>query len=429
MLQVLRLGSPVTSLSLSPSQDLLATTHVEHDGVYLWANQLIFGSGADIIPSKKPINARLPSLNDGISGLDDALTIPNQNKQTGKDAEEMLKYSLSAKLGSHDHKRKQLLDFGHLQEDLEHKEVEQYVSSSDDVSSLLSECSDQDLEMEDSKATDFSAGRYALTDSAGAPVPLLPELATLSMLPRTQWLNLVHLDTIKIRNKPIEAPKKPEAAPFFLPTLAGENAGRNPVFDTSALEKETAKKDPMAAAAMAAWGDGEDEISHESSSDAGESDRRKTSQQITSRVMNSKIAEEKFLKANTNRFVQLLRESSHAGDWTSLLSYLRNSSPIEVDRELRSMEILDIDNDQDAQDLETWLQFLETEAASQSNFEFLQALLKATLAIHGEAIMLRQSLRSAAARIESRMSMSWQKLGNKLTQARCVLALLGSLQN
>lgn len=39
-LQVLRLGAPVTSLSLSPSLDLLATTHTNRRGVYLWANQV-----------------------------------------------------------------------------------------------------------------------------------------------------------------------------------------------------------------------------------------------------------------------------------------------------------------------------------------------------------------------------------------------------
>lgn len=40
MLQVMRLGSPVTSLSLGPAQDLLATTHTGKRGIYLWANQV-----------------------------------------------------------------------------------------------------------------------------------------------------------------------------------------------------------------------------------------------------------------------------------------------------------------------------------------------------------------------------------------------------
>lgn len=55
----------------------------------------------------------------------------------------------------------------------------------------------------------------------GAPQPLAPRLATLSALPRTQWHNLVHLDAIRERSRPQQPPKKPEAAPFFLPTVAG----------------------------------------------------------------------------------------------------------------------------------------------------------------------------------------------------------------
>jgi len=50
---------------------------------------------------------------------------------------------------------------------------------------------------------------------------LTDKMITLSMEPRSKWQNLLHLDTIKMRNKPKEAPKLPEKAPFFLPTLPG----------------------------------------------------------------------------------------------------------------------------------------------------------------------------------------------------------------
>lgn len=49
-LQALHVGSPVTSLALSPSMELLATAHVNRRGVYLWSNQLLFGSGAGAPP-------------------------------------------------------------------------------------------------------------------------------------------------------------------------------------------------------------------------------------------------------------------------------------------------------------------------------------------------------------------------------------------
>jgi len=40
-------------------------------------------------------------------------------------------------------------------------------------------------------------------------------------MPRSRWTTLLNLETIKARNKPKEAPKAPERAPFFLPTLPG----------------------------------------------------------------------------------------------------------------------------------------------------------------------------------------------------------------
>ena len=60
--QVLRLGAPVTALSLSPAMDLLATAHVGRRGLYLWANSLVYGRGAEAAPSEAPLDARLPAL-------------------------------------------------------------------------------------------------------------------------------------------------------------------------------------------------------------------------------------------------------------------------------------------------------------------------------------------------------------------------------
>ena len=43
----------------------------------------------------------------------------------------------------------------------------------------------------------------------------------LSTLPKSRWQNLLNLDAIKARNKPKEAPKAPEKAPFLLTTIPG----------------------------------------------------------------------------------------------------------------------------------------------------------------------------------------------------------------
>ena len=49
------MGTPVVSLSLSPAMGMLATAHVNRRGIYLWANQLVFGVGPTISPSDNPV--------------------------------------------------------------------------------------------------------------------------------------------------------------------------------------------------------------------------------------------------------------------------------------------------------------------------------------------------------------------------------------
>lgn len=53
---------------------------------------------------------------------------------------------------------------------------------------------------------------------------LSSDMMTLSVVPKSRWQTLLHLDLIKERNKPKEAPKLPEKAPFFLPTTANSQA-------------------------------------------------------------------------------------------------------------------------------------------------------------------------------------------------------------
>jgi U3 small nucleolar RNA-associated protein 21 len=52
-LQAMRLGAPVTALSLSPSLDLLATCHADLRGIYLWSNQMMFGDPSQLAPSEQ----------------------------------------------------------------------------------------------------------------------------------------------------------------------------------------------------------------------------------------------------------------------------------------------------------------------------------------------------------------------------------------
>lgn len=82
---------------------------------------------------------------------------------------------------------------------------------------------------------------------------------TLSSLPRGYWATLFNLEVVKARNRPIEPPKKPEAAPFFLTTVhkGGEVAPSFPEMGTIAAAGTAAASAPAAAAAV---GDGKSRV-------------------------------------------------------------------------------------------------------------------------------------------------------------------------
>ena len=458
--------------------DLLATTHVEREGVYLWANQLVFGTGADIVPSETPIEARLPSIRTGFKAATAAAADFTENEQQQQsvggrkrgraattaagDLSKMLRHSTprTAIIGSRFCGAAADDDDDDVSASEDEIFEEDGVAFSDDASSLSSDSDDDDDDDDNDDEVnkhryrngkgedgggvvvvgdDFTAGAaYSQHDAAGAPIPLAHDMVTMSLLPRTQWLNLVHLDTIQARNKPIEAPKKTASAPFYLPTLLSEtNAGRNPLFDASAglldagVDDSTSKA--AAAAAAAAWGDGDEEEigNYEENEEEEDGDELKNggggeriSSSSSSRVLHGTVG----AGATRSRFVELLHACSDAGDWTSLMSHLRQLSPSAVDRELRSLQLLEESTPEEERNVELLFNFLEAEAASNSNFEFTQALLRATLSVHAEAVVTRPAVAAAAARVEARVAATWKRLRDTLQHVRCMLGLLGSLQ-
>lgn len=340
-LQVMRLGSPVTALSLSPRMDLLATAHVGQRGVFLWSNQRMFGAGGEVMPSTVPVDIRLPAI--GRDAVEVNGPVPPRHNVDGFSSDE----------GTDDE------------------------SSEDDSLS-----NSQAAEAPEQHASDSEAEGQAYLDAGadGAPLPLAPQLATLSALPRTQWHNLIHLDAIRDRSRPLQPPSKPEAAPFFLPTVAGL-AGR-PIFDTEA------------------------------------------DQQPKSKVLSGPTS----AGLQGSEFTRTLAACAKAGDFTSISSLLREMTPAAVDAELRSMELLEGCDPEEILQLGHLLAFLDDEVVRGTSYEFAQALLQATLQIHGEAIMQHDELRRQASRIEKHLRLSWSKVDRMVESVRCMLGLLSSTQ-
>lgn len=245
--------------------------------------------------------------------------------------------------------------------------------------------------------------------------------------------------TPQARNKPIEPPKKPEAAPFFLPTLVGAAAGRNPVFDFEAAAAEPAAdraaEAALASKAAAAWGDddndGQQRPQNGAADAAGSSDidaaapagqQQQQRQRPQGRIMHTRA------QAEHSQLVRLLHSCSRAGDWTSLVAHLRGLPPVALDAEIRSMQVLEGAAEEEVQDVALLLSFLEDEVAANRNFEFMQALLRVTLQVHGETLAASPELQEAAQRTQQRLAATWQRLDGLLQSCRCMVGLLGNLQ-
>lgn len=382
------MDSPITSLSLSPAMDILVTTHVEKRGLYTWANGLIFGTTDAIEASDTPISIKIPDM----SSAD-----IQHDKTSRRDSQRstMLQHS------SMPHQESTPTASENSSEEIHHR-----VDLSDDASTSSDSEVDDAMESNDTVSMN-DRDAHVLTGTA----PVAPDMITLSMLPRSQWLNLVHIDTIKTRNKPIEPPKKPEAAPFFLPTVAGANAGRDPVFAVPDPDSHGSDDDVrIAQRAAAAWGDDDDTIIQE-----------EDQQQDDSRVRKSKPGK------NGHLLSSLLETYTQHKTWKPLLEHLTSLSPSQLDVQLRSLDLSDQGEDHET-DMLNFLSFLSDAIASDTHFEFLQALLRAFILIHGESIAQYPRIQERAQFVEEQTHKAWTRLEQALQHTLCVIGILGSMQ-
>ncbi len=162
------------------------------------------------------------------------------------------------------------------------------------------------------------------------PPPLLPLPNTLTRTPSP---------LLQARNKPIEPPKKPAAAPFFLPTVSGANAGRNPVFDAAQGAPSALAADgedaALAAAAAAAWGEGDDDDAE----DGGVGGAQRAQQQQVAAAARSRVLKGVGVAMQSSGLVRLLRACAPGGDWASLVAYLRDLPPVQLDSEVKAMQV------------------------------------------------------------------------------------------
>lgn len=200
------------------------------------------------------------------------------------------------------------------------------------------------------------------------PDQLSEGLLTLSLLPRARWTTLLNLETIKARNKPKEPPKAPQAAPFFLPTVAG----LEPRFDLAAAQSTddaTARLGPAAS-----------------------------------------LMESEFTR-------RLAREDEN-GDYTAFFEYVKALSPSAVDLEIRSLVSLD--------HLAAFMGALLGRLLSHRDFEAVQAFLAVFLAVHGDVLIANPELRGTLERLDAAQKKEGARLAELLSYSLGTLSFLRS---
>ncbi|KAK7286622.1 hypothetical protein RJT34_21751 [Clitoria ternatea] len=219
----------------------------------------------------------------------------------------------------------------------------------------------------------------------------IPGLVTLALLPKSQWQSLINLDIIKVRNKPTEPPKKPEKAPFFLPsvpTLSGEI-----LFETGKL----------------------------------------------SVAENNGTGDEKQMKTKSDMapspFLYLLQCSKETDNYTSFTDYIKRLSPSTLDVELRMLQVIDDDDDQQEAEkrpqlvpIEHLLDYFIYEVSCKNNFEFLQGVLRLFLKIHGETIRHHPCLQEKAIKLLDVQRMVRQRVDKLFQSGKCVVSFLSNSQ-
>ncbi|XP_066371765.1 U3 small nucleolar RNA-associated protein 21 homolog isoform X2 [Miscanthus floridulus] len=302
----------ITSISMSPNMDVLATTHVDQNGVYLWVNQSLFSASTN-----------------------------TENYGSGKHVRNVCLPAVSS---------------------AERSEEEQVQNSGESYKSSIKP--------------------FVVMDHQ------IPNLVTLSLLPKSQWQSLTNLDIIKVRNKPIEPPKKPEKAPFFLPSVPSLSG--DILFEPPASTKET-------------------DIS-------------------TTKNTYHKMSE------LSSHFSQLLQSCGETKDYSAFTDYLKGLSPSSLDMELRMLQIIDDEESEDLeqrpelQSISSLLDYFIHELSFRNNFEFVQAVLKLFLKIHGETIRRHSMLQSKVKKLLEVQSLVWQKIDKIFQGARCMVTFLSNSQ-
>lgn len=408
----IKFHKPVTGLAVSPTGEFLATTHVGHVGIYLWANRGFF---MDVFLDTEPQQPTLIDMPVPLNEVDNA-----------------------DELGYGSEKNPQLsVDSG----------------------------ADMDDEAERAAAAAKKAATAGTSGSGEQVEPLGESLITLSTAPRALWHSLFNLELIKKRNKPIEPPKAPEKAPFFLPTMRKDEV--KPTF-VPVEKKEGAGDDSKAKATkttpvpkaakdskgdedesdediqMEGWGVGDDDEAwgdeeDDAEADPADDDEATKDPSSTAIASGSRIFKSTGMVTSRCKLATLLAESAaHAPTraktgpmqltrFHSVAVYMQTLSASAVDVEMSTLCMGEFDGEGKAL-LALFLQFLKEEMGTQRNFQVLQAYLNRFLKLHEDLLVADAGLLAQVEELCNLQKQQWEHLQKLLHNNLCLVQYFSKIQ-
>lgn len=207
------------------------------------------------------------------------------------------------------------------------------------------------------------------------------DLLTLSLVPKSRWQTLLHLDDVRERNKPIEPPKAPSKAPFFLSSAL-----------TTTSQRKTLEDDTNNAVTLAE----------------------------RSRI----IKLQNSVPMSESHFSNLLARFSTSldPDATDVISHLSSLSPSQMDLEIRTLTV---------SEMVPFVNALTARLQLRRDFELINSFMACFLRLHGDVVQEEDEaeggqLKAAMRRWDRVMRTEEERLGQLVGYCKGVIDFLRS---
>ncbi|KAK4109529.1 Utp21-domain-containing protein [Canariomyces notabilis] len=219
-------------------------------------------------------------------------------------------------------------------------------------------------------------------DGVAAPVldQLSKDMMTLSLVPRSRWQTLLHIDLIKARNKPKEPPKAPEKAPFFLPSVGAAN----PLVPAPESAREKAAGTVSGASRIT------------------QLDRARQEQAFSSKLL----------------------AAAASGNYDIFIEHLKTLAPSAADLEIRSLSIGD--GDDASNELLHFIRAMISRLEARRDYELTQAWMTVFLRLHFDLVMENEALLKTLAEWKEHQARERDRLQDLVGYCRGVVGFLRS---